>query len=53
MDTETEFLDKLLQRLKGYACGHHKQLTNMIKNRQKRLKQNEKYDYSKQILKNE
>jgi hypothetical protein len=37
MDDEIVFLDKVLERLKGYVCGGHKQLEKMILNRQKSL----------------
>ena len=30
-------LEKILQRLKKYACGHHKELQNQIENRIKKL----------------
>lgn len=36
--SELRFLEKVLERLKGYACGRHVQLEKMIKNRQKELK---------------
>lgn len=35
---EILFLNKVLERLKGYACGRHKNLEKMILNRQKKLK---------------
>ena len=38
IDSETIFLNKFLERLKGYACGEHKQLEKMILNRKKVLK---------------
>ncbi len=34
---EVVFLDKVLEGLKGYGCGKHKQLEKMILNRQKVL----------------
>jgi len=38
MDTEIEFINKALERLRGYACGYHVQLTKMLENRIKKLK---------------
>lgn len=37
-EDETIFLNKALERLKGYACGQHKQLEKMILNRIKKVK---------------
>jgi len=37
MNEETVFLEKVLERLKGYACGGHKQLEKMIQNRKKQM----------------
>jgi len=39
-DVEKQISDreKLLERLRGYGCGYHKQLENMIKNQIKKLK---------------
>ena len=40
MESETVFLSKVLERLKGYGCGQHKQLEKQILNRLKELKSN-------------
>jgi hypothetical protein len=39
---EIVFLGKVLERLKGYACGEHKQLEKMIINRKNNVKAGEK-----------
>jgi hypothetical protein len=36
MNEECIFLQKVLERLKGYACGEHKQLEKMILNQIKK-----------------
>jgi len=36
---EIIFLNKVKERLKGYACGYHKELENMINNRIKYLEE--------------
>ena len=36
-NAEIIFLEKVLERLKGYACGEHKQLEKMIQNRIKQI----------------
>ena len=39
-EEEIVFLDKILERLGGYSCGKHKQLTKTIINRKKKIKRN-------------
>jgi len=39
VNEEIIFLDKFLERLRGYHCGCHKQLEQMILNRKKRINQ--------------
>ena len=38
-EEEIIFLNKVKERLKGYACGYHKELENMINNRIKYLEE--------------
>ena len=44
MDDEITTTDKYLERLRGYACGYHKQLEKQMLNRIKLLKQSHKED---------
>jgi len=40
VNKEIEDRNKILERLKGYGCGYHKQLEKMILNQIKKLKRN-------------